>query len=102
MNLIARLLSLKSLENIDLIHTVRVTESALNDLTTLGSEGIFYPATESSADAEYVILDLEFIRDHQLDFDKPAFTEWCRTHLSLNMVALLPLSYLFVIGTDER
>ena len=77
MNLIARLLSLKSLESIDLIHTVRVTESAFKNLTALGSEGIFYPETESSANAEYVILALEFIRDHQLDFDKPAFTEWC-------------------------
>ncbi len=102
MNLIARLMSLKSLECIDLIHTVRVTESAFNDLTTFGSEGIFYPATQSSADAEYVILDLGFIRDHQLDFDKPAFTGWCRTHLSLSMTRLQPLSYLFVIGTDER
>lgn len=93
MNLIARLLSLKSLENVDLIHTVRVAESAFNDLITFGSEGIFYPVTESSANAEYVILDLGFIRDHQLDFDKPSFTEWCQTHLSLNMAALKPLSY---------
>mgnify|MGYP003416668810 FL=1 len=101
MNLIARLLSLKSLENVDLIHTVRVAESAFNDLTMLGSEGIFYPETQSSADAVYVILDLEFIRDHQLDFDKPAFTEWCQTHLSLSMAKLQPLSYLFVVGTNE-
>ncbi|PHI31257.1 hypothetical protein [Budvicia aquatica] len=101
MNLIARLLSLKSLENVDLIHTVRVTQSAFNVLTTLGSEGIFYPATQSSANAEYVILDLEFIRDHQLDFDKPALSEWCRTHLSLSMGRLQPLSYLFVVGTDD-
>ncbi|MCD1125193.1 hypothetical protein LPW36_03985 [Jinshanibacter sp. LJY008] len=101
MNLIARLLSLKSLDNVELIHTARVTESAFNNLTTFGSEGIFYPATQSSADAEYVILDLEFIRDHQLDFDKSSFTEWCQTHLSLNMAALKPLSYLFVVGTNE-
>lgn len=85
-----------------MIHTVRVAESALNHLTTLGSEGIFYPATESSASAEYVILDLEFIHSHQLDFDKSAFTEWCRTHLSLSMAALQSLSYLFVVGTNER
>ena len=89
------------LDGVQLSLTVTVTAAAFETLTTLGTEGVFYPITASSPVAQHLIIDLGMIRDCALDFDKPQFTAWCREHLPLTFSELKPIGYLFVVGADD-
>lgn len=101
MNIVNRLRALHPLDGVQLSLTVNVTAAAFETLTTLGTEGVFYPITASSPVAQHLIVDLGMIRDCALDFDKPQFTAWCSEHLPLTFSELEPISYLFVIGSDD-
>ncbi|WP_367299648.1 hypothetical protein [Hafnia alvei] len=101
MNIINRLRALHPLDGVQLSLTVNVTAAAFETLTTLGTEGVFYPITVSSPVAQHLIIDLSMIRDCALDFDKPQFTAWCREHLPLTLSELEHIGYLFVVGSDD-
>lgn len=101
MNIANRLCTLHPLDGFQLSLTVNVTAAAFETLTTLGTEGVFYPITASSPVAQHLIVDLGMIRDCALDFDKPQFTAWCREHLPLTSAELESVGYLFVVGSDE-
>jgi hypothetical protein len=101
MNIANRLRTLHPLDGVQLSLTVNVTAAAFETLTTLGTEGLFYPVNVSSPVAQHLIVDLGMIRDCTLDFDKAKFTAWCREHLPLTFSALVPIGYLFVVGSDE-
>jgi hypothetical protein len=101
MNIANRLRALHQLDDVQLSLTVDVTGAAFETLTGLGTEGLFYPITASSAVAHHLIVDLGMIRDCALDFDKAQFTTWCREHLPLTLSELEPVGYLFVVGSDE-
>lgn len=101
MNIVNRLRALYPLDGVQLSLTVNVTAAAFETLTTLGTEGVFYPVTASSPVAQHLIIDLGMIRDCALDFDKPRFTTWCREHLPLTFLELKPIGYLFVVGSDD-
>lgn len=101
MNIFNRLCALHPLDGVQLSLTVDVTAAAFETLTTLGTEGVFYPITASSPVAQNLIVDLDMIRDCALDFDKPQFTAWCREHLPLTLAELESVGYLFVVGLDD-
>lgn len=101
MNIVNRLHALHPLDGVQLSLTVNVTAAAFETLTTLGTEGVFYPITASSPVAQHLIIDLGMVRDCALDFDKPQFTTWCREHLPLTFSELEPIGYLFVVGADD-
>lgn len=101
MNIVNPLRALHPLDGVQLSLTVTVTAAAFETLTTLGTEGIFYPVTASSPVAQHLIIDLGMIRDCTLDFDKPRFTAWCSEHLMLTLSELEPIGYLFVVGSDD-
>lgn len=101
MNIANQVRALHQLDNVQLSLTVNVTGAAFETLTGLGTEGLFYPVTASSAVAQHLIVDLGMIRDCALDFDKPQFTTWCREHLPLTFSELEPIGYLFVVGADD-
>lgn len=101
MNIVNPLRALYSLDGVQLSLTVDVTTAAFETLTTLGTEGVFYPITASSPVAQYLIVDLGMIRDCTLDFNKPRFTAWCSEHLVLTFSELKPIGYLFVVGSDD-
>ena len=89
------------LDGVQLSLTVTVTAAAFETLTTLGTEGVFYPITASSPVAQHLIVDLDMIQDCTLDSDKPQFTAWCCEHLPLTSADLESVGYLFVVGSDE-
>lgn len=101
MNIINQLRALHPLDGVQLSLTVNVTAAAFETLTTLGTEGVFYPITASSPVAQHLIIDLGMIRDCALDFDKAQFTTWCREHLPLTLAELESVGYLFVVGSDD-
>ena len=101
MNIVNLLRAPHPLGGVQLSLTVTVTAAAFETLTTLGTEGIFYPVTASSPVAQHLIVDLGMIRDCTLDFDKPQFTTWCRERLPLTFLELKPIGYLFVVGSDD-
>lgn len=101
MNIVNPFRALYPLDGVQLSLTVTVTAAAFKTLTTLGTEGVFYPVTASSPVAQHLIVDLGMIRDCALDFDKPQFSAWCREHLSLTVDELASIGYLFVVGSDD-
>lgn len=101
MNIVNQFRALHPLDGVQLSLTVDVTTAAFETLTTLGTEGVFYPITASSPVAQHLIIDLGMVRDCTLDFDKPRFTAWCREHLPLTFSELEPIGYLFVVGADD-
>lgn len=101
MNIANQLRSQHQLDDAQLSLTVNATGAAFKMLTTLGTEGLFYPVTASSVVAQHLIVDLGMIRDCALDFDKPQFTAWCCEHLPLTSADLESVGYLFVVGSDE-
>ena len=48
---------------------IEVTAEAVRRLLALGAEGYFWPTVKSAPDHDYMIIDMEFIREIPCDVD---------------------------------